>query len=78
MLRSLDTLVTQLTTVDDVTSFTVGVKQSSPGKDQDEVGRWCTAQGNSCIVKILGSNEKTLPSLVQYGFVKGLPLLSDL
>lgn len=27
-------------------------------------------------MKILSSDVKTLPSLVQYGFVKGLPLLS--
>ena len=29
-------------------------------------------------MKILSSDEKTLPSLVQYGFAKGLPLLSHL
>ena len=70
-------MITQLTAVDDVTSFTAGIKESSE-HDQDEIGQWCAIQGNSCIIKILGSSEETLPSLVQYGFVKGLPLLSDL
>ena len=30
------------------------------------------------MMKILASDEKTLPSLVQYGFIKGLPLLSGM
>ena len=64
--------------MDDVTSFTAGIKESSSEQDQDEVGQWCAVQDNNCIIKILGSDEKTLSSLVQYGFVKGLPLLSDL
>ena len=65
-------------TADDVTSFTIGIKQSSSVQDQDELRQWCAIQENSRIVKILGSDEKTIPSLVQYGFVKGFPLLSDL
>ena len=65
-------------TTDDVTSFTVGIKQSSSVRDQDELRQWCAIQENGRIINILGSNEKTIPSLVQYGFVKSLPLLSDL
>lgn len=65
-------------TTDDVTSFTVGIKQSSSVQDQDELRQWCAIQENSRIIQILGSSEETIPSFVQYGFVKGLPLISDL
>lgn len=64
-------------TADDVISFTAGIKQSSI-QDQDGLHQWCAAQENNRIIQILGSNEKTIPSLVQYGFAKGLPLISDL
>lgn len=77
MFCSLDILITQLTTVDDVRSFIAGITHSS-NQDQDEVRKWCVNQGDRQIMKILGSDEKTLPSFVQYGFVKGLPLLSGM
>jgi len=64
-------------TVDDVNSFTEGIKRSSI-QDQDGIHQWCATQEKSRIIQILGSNEKTIPSLVQYGFVKGLSLISDL
>lgn len=64
--------------MDDVTSFTNQIKQSPSMLHRDELRRWCVARENTRIIQILGSDEKTIPSLVQYGFVKDLPLLSDL
>ena len=62
----------------DVTSFTFGTKQSSV-QDRDGLrNQWRVIQENSRIVQILGSNEKTIQSLVQYGLVKASPLISDL
>jgi hypothetical protein len=63
--------------VDDISSFITGIKESSSRKDQEVVREWCADRGENRIMKILGSDEKTVLSLVQYGFVKGLSLLSD-
>jgi hypothetical protein len=63
--------------VDDMSSFIGKIKDISK-QDQAEVNQWCADQGDTRMMKILGSSEKTLPSLVQYGFVKGLPLLSGM
>lgn len=63
--------------MDDISSFIAKIKEASE-HDQDEVDRWCADQEDYRIMKILGSDEKTLQSLVQYGFVKGLPLLTGM
>ena len=69
--------MTGFKTADDISSFISKIKDASE-QGRDEVDQWCADQGDHQIMKILSSNEKTLPSLVQYGFVKGLPLLTGM